>query len=39
MYGLDPKEYDKLLNKKSYKKTNAKKVNKINKEANVSTEN
>ena len=38
MYGLDPKEYDKLLNNnvtKSYKKSNIKTVNEINKEANV----
>ena len=41
MYGLDPKEYDKLLNNnvtKSYKKSNIKTVNEINKEANVLTE-
>ena len=41
MYGLDPKEYDKLLNNivtKSYMKSNIKTVNEINKEANVLTE-
>ena len=41
MYGLDPKEYDKLLNNnvtKSCKKSNIKTVNEINKEANVLTE-
>ena len=41
MYGLDPTEYDKLLNNnvtKSYKKPNIKTVNEINKEANVLTE-
>ena len=41
MYGLDSKEYDKLLNNnvtKSYKKSNIKTVNEINKEANVLTE-
>ena len=41
MYGLDPKEYDKLLSNnvtKSYKKSNIKTVNEINKEANVLTE-
>ena len=41
MYGLDPTEYDKLLNNnvtKSYKKPNTKTVNEINKEANVLTE-
>ena len=41
MYGLDPKEYDKLLNNnvtKSYKKSNIKTVNEINKEANILTE-
>ena len=40
MYGLDPKKYDKLLNNviKSYKKSNIKTVNAINKEANVLTE-
>ena len=34
MYGLGPKEYDKLLNNnvtKSYKKSNMKTVNEINK--------
>ena len=41
MYGLDPKEHDKLLSNnvtKSYKKSNIKTVNEINKEANVLTE-
>ena len=41
MYGLDPKEYDKPLNNnvtKSYKKSNIKTVNEINKEVNVLTE-
>ena len=41
MYGLDSKEYDKLLTNnvtKSYKKSNIKTVNEINKEANVLTE-
>ena len=41
MYGLDSKEYDKLLNNnvtKRYKKSNIKTVNEINKEANVLTE-
>ena len=41
MYGLDPKECSKLLNNnvtKSYKKSNIKTVNEINKEANILTE-
>ena len=41
MYRLDPKEYDELLNNnvtKSYKKSNIKTMNEINKEANVLTE-
>ena len=41
MYGSDFKEYDKLLNNNvtnSYKKSNIKTVNEINKEANVLTE-
>ena len=41
MYGLDPKEFDKLLNDnvtKNYKKWNIKTVNEINKEVNLLTE-